>query len=175
MKTLCFSILAVVIMIIGCDPLYKDHTLIHFINNSNNPICFTIPDERHYPHSPWADTTMSSYWKHVMIKSLVGNESCSIACSFDDYDKWIPYDSKYYSLFVFKWEPNKELLENVDEECFRNDEYYIRYDLSLNDIISLCDEDGVLNISYPPTPEMKDIKMWPPYEEAIKNAESLKP
>ena len=30
-------------------------------------------------------------------------------------------------------------------------------------------------ISYPPTPEMKDIKMWPPYEEAIKNAESLKP
>ena len=61
MKTLCLSTLAVVIMIIGCDPLYKDHTLIHFINNSNNPIRFTIPDERHYPYSPWADTTMSSY------------------------------------------------------------------------------------------------------------------
>lgn len=31
------------------------------------------------------------------------------------------------------------------------------------------------HLYYPPTPEMKDIKMWPPYEEAIKNTESVNP
>lgn len=175
MKSLLFSILSLFLMSMGCDPLYKEHTLIHFVNNSNELIRFTIPDEPQYNSSPWADTTMISYWGRVIFKSLVGYESCTIACSFDNYDQWIPYEAEFYSLFVYKWEPTKELFENVDEECFRNDEYFIRYDLTLKDIYSLCDKEGTLHISYPPTPEMKDIKMWPPYEEAIKNAESLKP
>lgn len=171
MKPLLFSILSLFMMSMGCDPLYKEHTLIHFVNNSNELIRFTIPDEPQYNPSPWADTTMTSYWGRVMSKSLVGYESCTIACSFDNYDEWIPYGSEFYSLFVYKWEPTSE----SDEEYFSNDEYYIRYDLTINDIFALRDKGGILSISYPPTPEMKDIKMWPPYEEAIKNAESLKP
>lgn len=85
------------------------------------------------------------------------------------------------------------------ERMFYNDTLYIEifpkgviYDYSLYEIITdklilqeykiayeqfetLLLKDNAFYISYPPTPEMKDIKMWPPYEEAIKNAESLKP
>lgn len=57
----------------------------------------------------------------------------------------------------------KSIVENYD--------VLVRYDLSLNDIDCLRDDMGVATLYYPPTPEMKYIKMWPPYEEVIKNAE----
>ena len=37
------------------------------------------------------------------------------------------------------------------------------YEISFDDLEKLG-----WNLYYPPTPEMKDIKMWPPYEEVIK-------
>ena len=48
------------------------------------------------------------------------------------------------------------------------DQYLIllRYDFTKAELDALG-----WHIAFPPTPEMKDIKMWPPYEEAIKNAQ----
>ncbi|MBO5419075.1 MAG: membrane lipoprotein lipid attachment site-containing protein [Bacteroidales bacterium] len=66
-------------------------------------------------------------------------------------------------VFVFDSEKYKE----TDWSTIR-DQYLIllRYDFTKAELDAL----GWL-IAYPPTPEMKDIKMWPPYEEVIKNAQ----
>lgn len=57
---------------------------------------------------------------------------------------------------------------NVVDTCSWDDivqNYWVlqRYDFTKEDLDRIrC------QISYPPSPEMKDIKMWPPYEEVIK-------
>lgn len=165
------------LMMRTCNPMYKEYTLIHFTNNSDKMIFFTIPTESQCKEGFTPDTTMTSYWMLVNSVSLVENASRTIASPVDTYEEWIPRGSRYYSMFVFKWDPQKEreLLGYYLKWCFMNDEYYVRYDLTDEDIHSLCDKDGVLNISYPPSPEMKNVKMWPPYEEVIKNATIAEP
>lgn len=76
-------------------------------------------------------------------------------------------DKDTIRIYIF----DSEEFEKTDWSDISN-EYLImqRYDFSKADLDTL----GWI-ISYPPTPEMKDIKMWPPYEEAIKNAESVNP
>ena len=61
------------------------------------------------------------------------------------------------SVFIF----DSEILENIEWKEIR-DNYMIlkRYDLSLEDLQKLD-----FTLYYPPTEEMKDIKMYPPYEE----------
>lgn len=92
--------------------------------------------------------------------------------------------SRYYSTFIMSeskaWSRSlsntdtirvfvldKKQYDETDWDTIR-DQYQIlqRYDFSKADLNFLG-----WHIAYPPTPEMKDIKMWPPYEEAIKNAE----
>ena len=92
--------------------------------------------------------------------------------------------SRYYSTFIMSeskaWSRSlsntdtvrvfvldKKQYDETDWDTIR-DQYLIlqRYDFSKADLNLLG-----WHIAYPPTPEMKDIKMWPPYEEAIKNAE----
>lgn len=62
---------------------------------------------------------------------------------------------------------DKKQYDETDWDTIR-DQYQIlqRYDFAKADLNFLG-----WHIAYPPTPEMKDIKMWPSYEEAIKNAE----
>ena len=70
-------------------------------------------------------------------------------------------------VFVFDSEKYKE----TDWSTIRDQYLFLlRYDLTKAELDALG-----WRIAYPPTTKMKDIKMWPPYEEAIKNAESLKP
>ena len=61
------------------------------------------------------------------------------------------------SIYLF----DAETVDNTPWETIR-EEYKVlkRYDLSLEDIQFLDYE-----ISYPPTEQMKDMRMYPPYEE----------
>ena len=72
-------------------------------------------------------------------------------------------DDDTIRVFIF----DLEILENTDWSVIR-DQYLVkqRYDFTKEQLRGLT-----LRFSYPPTPEMKDIKMWPPYEEAIKQDE----
>lgn len=175
MKHLCYSILTLLCMLGPCNPLYKVRTTIHFVNNSDYLIKFTIPEC--YGEDCFPDTTMISYWPCVWYQTSSKKDAHTISSPLDTFEEWIPHGSECYSLFVFPWEPEKELSEDyfVTKRYFENDEYYVRYDLTIDDIRSLCDSDGILNISYPPSPEMRHIKMWPPYEDAIKNVGTLRP
>lgn len=64
------------------------------------------------------------------------------------------------SIFIF----DEEIVNHNSWDIIA-EEYLVlqRYDLSKEDIKKLYHD-----IHYPPTPEMQDIHMWPPYEEAVK-------
>ena len=109
-----------------------------------------LPDERPVCESivPSAHMEISPF-VHIMVQK-------------DDWPKSLS-DTDTIRIVVF----DSEKFEKTDWEAIR-DQYLIlqRYDFSKADLNFLG-----WHIAYPPTPEMKDIKMWPSYEEAIKNAE----
>ena len=72
-------------------------------------------------------------------------------------------DNDTIRIYIF----DLEVFENTDWSIIR-EQYLVkqRYDFTKEQLRGLT-----LRFSYPPTPEMKDIKMWPPYEEAIKQDE----
>ncbi len=64
------------------------------------------------------------------------------------------------SVYLFK----QEDVDNFGWEYLsEHNGYLVRYDLRLNDLRLLND-----TLYYPPTPAMKDIHMFPPYEIVIK-------
>lgn len=92
------------------------------------------------------------------------------------------YKADTLSLFILDYHIVESEIFVKEGEYWKNDawdkamkEYDVlaRYDLSLGDMNSFRDDDGVITLYYPPIPAMKGIKMWPPYEEIIKNAETL--
>ena len=42
----------------------------------------------------------------------------------------------------------------------KDNDYIVRYDLTYYDLLELD-----LTIPFPPTEDMRDMKMWPPYDE----------
>ncbi len=52
-------------------------------------------------------------------------------------------------------------------EWCKKDSYFVRYDISIEDARKLINGNGELEIHYPPDERMKDIKMWPKYEDVI--------
>ncbi len=161
-------------MLCSCDPLYREYTPFRFINDSDIWVCFTSPYEKFNYHHIKADTTMMSYYEYVWVQSLANNcQSRVYHNSLDRFEEWVPQNTNYYSMFVFKHDLDDEIYAGVEFDDywrakFSSDEYYVRYDLTIDDIHSLCDSNGVLVISYPPDERMKNIKMWPPYDEVIK-------
>ena len=51
--------------------------------------------------------------------------------------------------------------------------YLVRYDISIGDAQRLINEEGELEIHFPPDERMKDIKMWPKYEDVVTRYEPL--
>ena len=80
------------------------------------------------------------------------------AFSKKDFDK--QFKAGYYSIFMISYNKYKE----KGWEGIRNDyDILVRYDLTYDNLKALND-----TIPFPPSETMKDMKMWPPYEEVIK-------
>ena len=156
-------------------------------NNSAVKIVYYFPSACDYPldNFPckvYPDTTITFPWWFAS-GPVMPNENLMADRGLVE-GAYIVYKADTLSLFILE----SRLLENevwVDKDggYWKNDAWLkameetdvlARYDLSLEDIDRFRDDKGVVTLYYPPTPEMKDIKMWPPYKEAIKKAESLK-
>ena len=73
------------------------------------------------------------------------------------FDKYFP--AGYYSVFILSLDAYKE----KGWDGIRNDyDILVRYDLTFDDLKALKD-----TIPFPPTEKMKDMKMYPPYEEVV--------
>lgn len=176
-------------LVTSCGFLYLGHDPHDLCvqNNSATKIAYYFPSACDYPMdefpcNAYPDTTITFPWWFAS-GPVMPNEKLMANHGLIE-GAYIVYNADTLSLFIL----DSRLLEGevfIEEDShWENDAWYkameetdvlARYDLSWEDIQSFRDDKGIVTLYYPPTPEMKHIKMWPPYEEAIKNAESLRP
>ena len=147
-----------------------------FVNDSDYRIKVTEP-RRPTPSYTCenVDTTMFSWLPFVYSTGLREHSTGGI-CVINtfSYEDWFPKGSDTLCIFVYRYLTYPEYtIEELDyerehlAEFYKNNEYYVRYDLSKQDIQHLLNSDGVLLLYFPPDERMKKIKMWPPYEEVV--------
>jgi hypothetical protein len=129
---------------------WKTGVKISVYNNSGRPICECM--SYFYP-----DTLLPYERRFSLIpiyKSMV-IDLCDSACDENTAFSWLSLPADTLSFFIFDY----EIIERYDWQTIR-DNYMIlvRYDFSHADLKKLK-----WNIYYPPTEEMKDMKMYPPY------------
>ena len=78
-----------------------------------------------------------------------------VGIEYDDFFSVLPQDT--LSVFIIHGDT---ALTKPWKEIKEENNYIVRYDLSYNDFTNL---NGC--IPFPPTEAMRDMKMWPPYEE----------
>ena len=115
-----------------------------------------------YPHDSVSVHLQRIIKPHYVFVSTVGPR-------YGKKDSWTSYfvadGYEYVSVFIFEWCPivldnNTLYIKNYTVY----DDYHLlcRYDFTLEDLESLN-----WNVYYPPTEEMKNIHMWPPYSEVV--------
>ena len=175
MNILCkmFSLSFAFLLFIGCDKIYR-HGYIVFNNNSNIDVTCLVPtegaigeplidlDSEDNDVINW-DIPLSPYDGAFPVSA---NSSRKIA-SDGLKNNWVRMfwnDTLYVEIYrggnlIYNY-TNREILDNK----LTLQVYKITYEQFESQLL----DGDTFYISYPPTPEMKDIKMWPPYEEAIK-------
>ncbi len=179
MKKLYFLLMLFVLT--GCpSPYWENRVNMVVTNNSDADIACFFPRVsdyplEDYPYHVYPDTTITFAMHFVQFpfKAKATTEYVFL-CYHDVAKVYEYYKTDTLSFFIF----DNSLIEGTGlhewEKVAKNYDIMARYDFSLEDLRSLSVSNLSIAISYPPTPEMKDIKMWPPYEEIIKNVESLK-
>ena len=134
-----------------CSCVYEGHETIIFRNNTDKDIY--IARSLEYP-----DTT---YWPWDMLFKTWGRISAFSSSNPEALSMFPPYEHslghKILMVFVF----DADTIDYYGWSYIRDNHINItkqRYDLSLDDLIKL---DFILQ--FPPTEEMRDIKMWPLY------------
>ncbi len=189
MKSICTFIVTILVTSCGLYWGEEPHDL-RLKNNSKQEIVFYFPSTYDYstndfPCKVYPDTTISFPW---WFTSGPAKPSEYVTADRGLVEgAYVVYNVDTLSLFVLDYkliEGKIWVEDSKDGGYWRNDAWLkameetdvlLRYDLSINDMNRFRDKTGMVTLYYPPTPEMKDVKMWPPYEEAIKNAETLKP
>jgi len=133
------------------------HLTIKVINNSQTVIYIQgIPS--------YYDTTVVAFpnptvdpLRYKVYQNKINDQALRINDCIEGY--FNPSNAKSDTIMIFLFDA--ETLENTPWDSVAS-KYLVlqRYDLSLKDLQKLDWE-----VTYPPTPEMKDMKMYPPYKE----------
>ena len=134
---------------------------VYIVNNADFDIDCQINFKNQFNTFTYPDTTLSEIriptWNPSPVKK--GEKQAFYEVHTSSWSKFykrvVPNDTISFIVYDF------EVLENLEWSEIR-DEYKIlkRYDLSIQDMQMLDYE-----ITYPPTEAMKNIKMYPKYEE----------
>ena len=147
---LCFSI----IVFQSCDNFGDTFYLIELNNKSNHNIRFavgTAGTQYVYP-----DTLITQNKSDMGLAPLSSGTNTFIGkgTPWEDRFKELPKDT--LSFYIF----NQDTLNTYLWETIRNEyKIMVRYDLSIQDL-ELLD----YKIIYPPSEQMKNVRMYPPYE-----------
>ncbi len=163
------------------------------VNESNSDVVFLVPLNSNKitriqwgkPYFSWvsdrfrwidmdqldiSDTTMINY----ALTSVYGDNGIvktgkdkSVWTYYSTIEEMMPYDTMRVFVYdgLFRQDPYGPLAGNLVP--IENDLYFVRYDISIEDARKLINEKGELEIHFPPNERMKNIKMWPRYEEVI--------
>jgi len=148
MRQIIFVFLGCVMLLCQCR--LKTGVRIVVYNNFERPICdwsshlypdTLLPYEMRFPLIP--------------ISKSSSIDLCDMACDENTAFSWLSLPADTLSFFFF----DADIIERYDWQIIR-DNYMIlvRYDFSQKDLQKLK-----WRIYYPPTEEMKDMKMYPPY------------
>ena len=139
-----FILLLSIIFILGCQTYTDDYNML-ITNNSNTAISFG----NLYPVS----------FDRVSIDGvLMPGETCRVPCGVGKPQSWIPIFEKEgeQTIYIFQGELFSGFVDDVNN---RGDiSILIRYTFNLSDMIHLN-----WKFTYPPTEDMKDVHMYPPY------------
>ena len=145
--------LFITILIIGCDDYKSDDYNVYVENTSGQNVCVCCG--YFYP-----DTTFQRY----IYKSEINNKGKEIVLPYNEVFILRPeIREDTLSVFII----SSDIIGKYDWcDVASNYNILCRFDLSGQNILDLN-----YVIPYPPSPAMKDMKMYPPYEEIIKQEE----
>ncbi len=155
-----FSCLTVCIFFFGCEKFHYGYQSIRIQNNANydiysysiinKPICATCESNVLYPDTSLPDMA-SAQMIHIDSHQSADLNGRTHRLS-DLYNK---FNTDTVSIFIF----HADTIENTMYWGQIRDSYNIlqRYDVSVDDALEQ------ISLSFPPTEEMRNIKMWPPY------------
>ena len=165
-KILIISMLA--LFVSACNNPFTKKTILVFYNDSRLEIGLTLPDDvGRGDKDAEVDSTMTSFRKWSdSYTSFCPLECRKFRIRLESFEEWIPRNTDYIPFFIFDY----STMENAGANTiafYNKDEYIVRYDLTISDIYFLLNSDGALELHFPPDERMKDIHMWPPYEEVV--------
>lgn len=183
MRKVSLALAGIVILVscewLGCGRLPKELSI---ENNSDIGICFHFHSiegwgSSDYPYNLYPDTTISFNWQFVRGPIEPNQlfetwEYVEYAYSEQDTVSLFIFDERLYNQEV--WVPvgnnDGHFINPTWDKAIEDYDILVRYDLSKEDMDRCKQEDGVIVLCYPPDERMKDIKMWPPYEEVMKQS-----
>ena len=143
------------IFINGCQiAMDIDEAMIYYENNSDTAIHIVAKMQ-------YADTIMPNIFSENTHRGTVEPHNKYDALIVFDFLK----DSDTTSFFIIK---KNDVVNYSWEEIADKRMFLCIYVLSKKDISILSGTEYNKTIPYPPSPAMKDMKMYPPYEEVIK-------
>ncbi len=172
-------ILILLLFVYSCDNPFKKKTTMFFYNDTDKEIGVSQLNDYGWAQK-WIkdipfDTTMASLIQRKCdgFSTVLPNSTSCRRFRFESFEDWFPTSCDFIPFFVIdfsiyeaKWNEIRDS-EQFYTQFYGADEYLVRYDLKINDIYSLLNKDGALELHFPPDERMKDIHMWPPYEEVV--------
>ena len=166
-KTVLLMMIATIFSVFSCRHYYFEdethHRRIHFINWGNKAIYIRGMIDRNWYPDPFISHSLERF-NHINLqdeilahnfgKIMPGKINYDLMDLLDDYYEYhiVDKDSVVFSVF------DGEHLEANDSDSF-----IVCYLLSLEDLKKLH-----FQVSYPPTEDMKDVYMYPSYDEVIR-------
>jgi hypothetical protein len=155
------AILLCSLFLLSCDFFVS----ILFDNRSSREIRFLFERGEAYNNTLYPDTTLSPS-EHGLVVNKYKSDMWTIFGPSDIKGAYNYADADTICFFVID---NDTITKYGWEDVRTNYRILVRYDISLNDMERLRS-----TVVYPPDSTMKDIKMWPPYEEVLRKEESGK-
>ena len=148
-------IFLVSLILVSCEPFTEKFYTIELNNHSNSMIRYTY-DKTNNRNMNYPDTLIYDNRDNIFLSPLSANSNTYI----DSRKPWsevinnLPNDTLSFYIFA------EDTINSYPWEIIST-EYKVlkRYDFSVQDLESLN-----YKISYPPTGQMKNVRMYPPYE-----------
>jgi hypothetical protein len=159
MKKNRISILVMIVLsliITSCDPMFFEkgrHSFFRFENKSNFDI--VVDNDFNNPSTTICMTTIDANDVSMIVYANSTNTVLGIIGAWEGIFHNLKNDTMRFFIFDYK----KALTYNTEYIPF--DSVLLQhYDLTIKDLDKLN-----WTLSYPPSDAMKDVKMYPPYEE----------
>ena len=140
----------------SCEQYFEKAYSMEIRNYSETSInfYFSFMDDE-YNRVYYPDTLLPKRRPKRVINLASGSFGFPVSGPWEEIFKSLPNDT--LSVYIF----NKDTLDKYSWREIREDhKYLIRYDLSAEDLNKLRDV-----VSYPPSAEMRNMKMYPPYKK----------